>query len=217
MTIRQELIRNELMYLFSIAPEAMFGIKPLADRLADQASKAEISTAVDWLLENQYIKTRGRYTFGMGKGLQRYSNEKHDPFALRSNKDDWEVEVDLDVTALSDRQTRTVKAVGLESSPNPDIMPPGYKDSSYPSTKRKAPISTRTEPASLEEMVDQDEWSDMEVALNDFETLIVGKKAGIGRLQTKRRLLNRLAAIIDDSDISILLVDICCDLEDMAA
>lgn len=65
---RYQLIKDEIMYLISLSPEAMHSIGGLHDRLKDKVTRVEIDRAVACLLSRQHIKKLGAYVFGLGTG-----------------------------------------------------------------------------------------------------------------------------------------------------
>lgn len=81
---RNQLIKDEIMFLIGVSPEAMHSVGGLHDRLKDRVERREIERAVACLLGRQHIKKLGKYVFGLGtnEGITPYELKGYQPNAL---------------------------------------------------------------------------------------------------------------------------------------
>lgn len=81
---RYQRVKDEIMYLINLSPEAMHSIGGMHERLKDKVTRTEIERAVACLLARQHIKKLGAYVFGFGTGedIKPYDLTDHDPNAL---------------------------------------------------------------------------------------------------------------------------------------
>lgn len=86
MNQRYQQVKDELMYIISLSPQAMHSASGMHDRLKDKVTRTEIERGVACLLSRQHIKKLGAHVFGIGtgEGIKPYSLENHDPDALKS-------------------------------------------------------------------------------------------------------------------------------------
>ena len=98
---RIKLICDEIIAIMKKSDQsAKFGVKAMGERFEKTASMEEVATAIQTLIDNKHVKKLGQYMigFGTGEGLNKYSLEDFDPFALAASEQPAPIVTPVNVT-----------------------------------------------------------------------------------------------------------------------
>ena len=206
MKTRYELIKDEIMYIISLSPEAMHSIGGMHERLKDKVLRTEIERSVACLLARQHIKKLGAYVFGLGtkEGIKPYPLDDYNPGALQAADKPQTSNKQKIADAEKKRREQSAGKKTMQDWHNgskPAVKPPAP-----PEQTRKEPVVESTEKQSCPEpKTGQLKEKDIVYALEQLQHRLVDPPCPQVRdLHIKVSVLEKLARIVDPTIGSVL-------------